>query len=591
MDSLFTDPLLSLQYNDNLPKFLGAKFTVLEDGSITDIMNKSFINKIAFPLLFEKNEYHLTQWLVDKLAKFRTDAVIAVTLSRDVLLGNETIPLAVSLMKKETAGGSNDIIVELQPLHRENLWQIQQNKYLPLFYHAFKNNTLPMFIVDKNLNLLAANDSYKELIHFTAGSGSQEINVTNSLSHASREKILQNHAKRLIDPASAPNKYNVDLVDSNGRKHSCLLITEIISPQQDSVISILGPLPPAAALEKTNTRVSFYQSPSITFLTSLSGRIMDANQSFFLLTGMDKKNLQNTFWFDLAAGFSKDNHHEIIHTLKADNSVENVKIMFRFPALSPQERSTLLSARLIQYNEVPAIIFTLTDVSNIPHLPADIFHMEELKVASELAASVGHEVRNPMTAVRGFLQMLSKKNDLNNYQSYFDIMLDELDRANQIISEYLSLAKTKTNKASMENINAIVEQLFPLLQITALNTKKKIFLDLSPTDDLYLDSKEIRQLILNIVKNGLESMDAGKSLHIKTYQASVNSIMLEIADEGSGIPPNILDKIGSPFFTTKRNGTGLGLPICYTIAEKNNAAIRIKSCDKGTTFFIEFTKL
>lgn len=597
-DYLLTNHLALSPKQQFSHKLVGAKFIVNPDNKITKIANKSFLTKINFPIIIENEQYILTDWLKDKLFKFRTDSLIAATLTRDILFDNETIPLAISLTKKETGGKDYDIIIELQPLYQEKLWQVQQNKYSTLFYHSFKNNTLPMLIVDKELHVLAASDSYKKLIRFTTENTLQEIDITKNLSNASKEKLLLCHSKRLLDPSAVPNKYSIDLVDSNGIKHACFILVEIITPQLDSVISILGPTAITSPTledipESVDLHIPFYQSPIITFITSLEGRLLDANQSFFILTGMHKNKLQaqKVFWFDLTSGFLNDQHQEIIHKLKVNSSVENLKITFNFPALSPKERNTLLSARLIQFNDAPAIIFTLIDVSAIPHLPTDLFHMEELKVASELAAGVGHEVRNPMTAVRGFLQMLSQKPDLTKYQSYFDLMLEELDRANQIITEYLSLAKTKTNKFTTENINTIIEQLFPLLQITALNANKKIFLNLSSVNDLYLDSKEIRQLILNIVKNGLESMENGKDLTIKTYQTNLNSIMLEIKDEGSGIPANILDKIGSPFFTTKANGTGLGLSICYTIAEKNNAKIRLESSPTGTTFFIEFAKL
>lgn len=270
--------------------------------------------------------------------------------------------------------------------------------------------------------------------------------------------------------------------------------------------------------------------------------------------------------------------------------VENYELTFHFPALHPSERIVLLSARLMQFHDRTSIIFTVNDVSQIPQLTTDLFHMEELKVASEIAAGVGHEIRNPMTSVSGFLQRLAQKPDLEKYQSYFHLMLEELDRANQIITEYLLLTKSKARNIATENLNAIIEKIFPLLQISALNTNKTILLELKPTGDLQVDSKEIRQLLLNLVKNGLEAMEPNKTLTIKTHQPSPDTTLLEIKDEGSGIPDHVLQKIGTPFFTTKATGTGLGLSICYKIAERNNASIRIESTKDGTTFFVEFKR-
>ena len=575
---------------------LGTRFIIDYNNSILEISNKDFLTKINFPIVFENDQYIFSDWLKNKLTKFRNDTMISATLTSEILVDNEPITLAINFTKKDKIENDFDIIVELHPLYYEQLWQFQENKYSSLFYHSFQKNPVPMIILDKNLSILAMNDSYKKTFAFTIQSSDHQTSLIENFSNASREKIIAQHAKRLLDPHAVPSKYTLDLVDNNGNKHSCFIQVEFVNPQQDSVISIISSslntsLSFDYIAENSKMHIPFYQSPIITFITSFEGKILDANQSFFIITGMNRRNLKNTFWFDFTEEKQATMHQEFIHKLKANNSVENIKIVFDFPVLNPSKRNTLLSARLIEFNKKTAIIFTIIDVSTVPHLTNDLFHMEELKVASELAASVGHEVRNPMTAVRGFLQMLSKKPDLDKYQSYFDLMLEELDRANQIITEYLSLAKTKTNKSTMENLNAIIEQLFPLLQITAINADQKIQLDLSPSSDLYLDGKEIRQLILNMVKNGLEAMEPGKTLTIKTYQNTINSVMLEIKDEGSGIPPNILDKIGSPFFTTKANGTGLGLSICYTIARKNNATIRVESSTTGTSFFIEFTKL
>ena len=234
----------------------------------------------------------------------------------------------------------------------------------------------------------------------------------------------------------------------------------------------------------------------------------------------------------------------------------------------------------------------VADKSNCIHpISNDLVHLENLKVASELAASVSHEIRNPMTAVRGFIQRLGQKKDFANYQSYFSIMLEELDRANQIITEYLSLTKGKTNTIKPENLNTIINQLFPLLQISAVTTNKYLLLDLDPLPDLLLNAKEIRQLLLNLVKNGIEAMESGKSVTVKTYQKANGDINLEIHDQGCGIAHDILDKIGTPFFTTKPTGTGLGLSICYNIAKKNNATIHIDSSPHGTTFTVCFKKI
>ena len=160
-----------------------------------------------------------------------------------------------------------------------------------------------------------------------------------------------------------------------------------------------------------------------------------------------------------------------------------------------------------------------------------------------------------MTTVRGFLQLLGSKKDCTQYREYYDLMIDELDRANSIISEFLSLAKNRTVSKKVLSLNSIVEVLFPLIQADAMRTDKFIQIEIEDIPKLLLDEKEIRQLILNLVRNGLEAMLPGGRITIKTFKDGQN-VVLAVQDEGNGIERDVLEKLGTPFYTTKDSGTG-----------------------------------
>ena len=214
--------------------------------------------------------------------------------------------------------------------------------------------------------------------------------------------------------------------------------------------------------------------------------------------------------------------------------------------------------------------------------------MERLNIVGEMAASIGHEIRNPMTTVRGYLQMLQLKNDFTKYQEQFCIMIDELDRANSIITEFLSLAKNKAIEMKLGNINQVILSLHPLMQADASSRGHQLYTDLGKIPDNKFDEKEIRQMLLNLVRNGFEAMQNSGEVTIKTYEQHGN-IMLSIKDTGSGIPDEVMQKLGTPFFTTKDNGTGLGLSICYRIAQRHGAKIMVDSIPQGTTITIMFS--
>lgn len=217
----------------------------------------------------------------------------------------------------------------------------------------------------------------------------------------------------------------------------------------------------------------------------------------------------------------------------------------------------------------------------------EILRLDRLNLVGQLAAGIGHEVRNPMTAIRGFLQILEEKQECQRYQNYFKLMIGELDRANSIISEFLSLAKGKKSERKLQNLNSIINSLLPLMIADGMASDKYLQVELGATMDLLLDEKETRQLILNLVRNGLEATSPGGSLTIKTWQEG-ERVILAVADQGQGIDPGIIGKIGNPFFTTKESGTGLGLATCYDIAARHDASVDFETGPTGTTFFVRF---
>ncbi|ACV64538.1 signal transduction histidine kinase, nitrogen specific, NtrB [Desulfofarcimen acetoxidans DSM 771] len=229
------------------------------------------------------------------------------------------------------------------------------------------------------------------------------------------------------------------------------------------------------------------------------------------------------------------------------------------------------------------------EISHRKQLEQEIARLDRLNLIGEMAAGIGHEIRNPMTTVRGFLQMMAEKNDCLKYKQYYDLMIEELDRANSIITEYLSLAKNKCVNLKIQSLNQILDVLYPLIQATAMREDKFIVLSLGDVPNLLLDEKEIRQLILNLSRNGLEAMSPGGKLIIKTMTCS-GKVALVVQDEGSGIRPEIIKKLGTPFFTTKNNGTGLGLSVCYSIANRHKATLKVESNNMGTTFSVWFNQ-
>jgi PAS domain S-box-containing protein len=237
---------------------------------------------------------------------------------------------------------------------------------------------------------------------------------------------------------------------------------------------------------------------------------------------------------------------------------------------------------------VETVLSIVRNITEQKQMERQMARLDRLNLVGEMAASIAHEVRNPITVVRGFLQWMGQKQEMSQqYQEYFAVMIEEIDRANSIITEYLSMAKNKAVHLQMHNLNSIIQMIAPLMQVDALTSNKNVRLELGKIPDMLLDEKEIRQLLLNLVRNGLEAMQQSGCVTIKTY-CEGPLVTLEVRDQGSGISPEIVERLGIPFTTTKSEGTGLGLAVCYSIVNRHNATIRFKTGIRGTTVYIQF---
>ena len=239
--------------------------------------------------------------------------------------------------------------------------------------------------------------------------------------------------------------------------------------------------------------------------------------------------------------------------------------------------------------QLVAVEGIMRDITKRVLLEQDVSRLDRLNIVGQMAANLAHEVRNPLTTVRGYLQMFGNKHEFHHYKEQFSLLLDELDRTNHIITEYLALSKNKSIDMKKCKLNEIILTIHPLIQADAVSSNIETSLELGEIPDLYLDAKEIKQLILNFTRNAVEAMPSGGILTIKTA-SNGTEITLSISDQGTGIPQQVLDNLGKPFLTTKPTGTGLGMAICYRIAHRHNAKLDIDTGSAGTTIYIKFPK-
>ncbi|MDT3428472.1 signal transduction histidine kinase [Paenibacillus forsythiae] len=234
------------------------------------------------------------------------------------------------------------------------------------------------------------------------------------------------------------------------------------------------------------------------------------------------------------------------------------------------------------------MVLIVQDMTEEENIRSELNHVERLTLVGRMAAGITHEIRNPMAVVRGFLQLMREKSP-SDMESYYRIVMEELDRANSIINDFLSLAQSGLSGKEDSNLHDVIEELAPLLWADANLRGQSVELRLCDSlPMLWLNTKEIKQLVLNLGRNAMEAMESKGVLTLET-RCVCEMVELLVKDTGSGMSDIELEKLFVPFFTTKEQGTGLGLPLCLSIAERHGGSISVDSRPgAGTVFTVSF---
>ncbi len=214
---------------------------------------------------------------------------------------------------------------------------------------------------------------------------------------------------------------------------------------------------------------------------------------------------------------------------------------------------------------------------------------EKLSVLGELAAGIAHEIRNPLTSIKGFMQVMKETKEVNDW--YMEIILNELERINQIVSKLLVLAKPQSHDYKpfllSDGMNYVVQLMSheATLNNVAVSVENAI-----PHAFVYGDKNQLIQVFINIMKNAIEAMQKGGTIDLRIWEEDEN-INITIADTGVGISKERLEKIGEPFFTLKEKGVGLGLTTSTKIIQEHKGTLEIDSeVGKGTTIYLSLPK-
>lgn len=237
------------------------------------------------------------------------------------------------------------------------------------------------------------------------------------------------------------------------------------------------------------------------------------------------------------------------------------------------------------------VTYAFEKINSLIKMKQRIIQTEKIELISHLAASISHEVRNPLTVSRGFMQLLLEDSLNDKREEYASIAINELDRAEKIITDYLTFAKPIEERQEIFDVQQeclhVIEVIRPLANMNAVEITSHL------TPAYTKGSRQsFQQCLLNITKNGIEAIEDGGALHIELLTNN-HHITLLVRDTGKGMAEEQIKRLGEPYFTTKgAKGTGLGMMVSYSIIHSMNGSIKVKSeLGKGTCFEITLPRM
>ncbi|WP_232732209.1 PAS domain S-box protein [Bacillus sp. mrc49] len=366
-----------------------------------------------------------------------------------------------------------------------------------------------------------------------------------------------------------------------GKPYQYISICSNISRRKKAEYDLMGSIQ-----ELEDMHYAIDQS-SIVAITDAKGVIIDVNEKFSEISGYDRNELIGQTHRLVNSGLhSKEFFEEMWRTIH-DRKVWKGEIRNKAKDGSFYWVDTTI-VPFFGVNGKPFQFLSIRyDITERKQTEEMLHRQDKLAAVGQLAAGVAHEIRNPLTSMKGYTEYLQLDETDETRLEYLEIILDEIHRVNEIVEEFLQLAKPQSLNLETKNIVKIIENVLSLTEFDA--RKKHVSLKLVCIHEEILvncDENRIKQVFLNFINNGMEAMPGGGAIKVMAERKEEN-VQISIIDTGMGMPPEQLRKLGEPFFTTKKSGNGLGLMISFKIIENHLGKVFVESeVNKGTVFKI-----
>ncbi|WP_408008673.1 PAS domain S-box protein [Pseudalkalibacillus sp. A8] len=328
-------------------------------------------------------------------------------------------------------------------------------------------------------------------------------------------------------------------------------------------------------------RSLFQHNPDGIYSINLKGELTSINPAIVTIIGFSEEEQIGRQYTDFLLADEKE---EVVANYEKIFTGETVK----FEKHMTRKDGETITVRVVGFpmivdDKIIGMYGILRDITDEKKSQEMLRRSEKLTVFGELAAAIAHEIRNPLTSIKGFIQMM--EGGLEDKDLYYQIVLSELDRIEQIISELLLLAKPQSICFEKKKAGNLIRHVLKLLEGQANLHNIQFITDLEADSELIeCEENQLKQVFINLIKNAIEVMPDGGKIIISSRTRKDGMLLIRIKDQGPGIPKDRMSRLGEPFYTTKEKGTGLGLMVSFKIVKDHKGTIQFSSSEHdGTT--------
>jgi PAS domain S-box-containing protein len=382
----------------------------------------------------------------------------------------------------------------------------------------------------------------------------------------------------------------VDTSDEIGSlAESFNLITSKWKSTIEKVLEISGE---AASLEEVTEHAEkfFDNVPAAVITIDNTGKITTFNNVASAITGLDYNEVMNKNIDDDVF----KNMLPVTNLLSdgLNNGVVYAKYMVKIVNSSNLNTAVLVNTSIQKDSRgnIIGVIGIFRSAEELMKMEQSISRAKSLASLGVLSAGMAHEIRNPLTSIKGYAQYIkSELGENNELTDDVSVIENEVDRLNGILTNFLEFARPEKPNLKSEDANTVINRVVKLVKRDILPENIKIETELSDIPYIYIDENQIERVIINLILNSIQAMPDGGVIKLTTEKDNDNYVNIIIEDNGIGIPKENYEKIFEPFFTTRNKGTGLGLAICSRIIENHGGFIEVTSAvNKGTRFILKF---